>query len=269
MRPFLGSREMQIAVAAARAGGAIVSRYFRDGVEIRTKEAFNLVSDADIESEQKIAETIRREFPKHAILGEEKHQDRADSEHLWIIDPLDGTNNFAHDIPHFAVSIAYYHKGEPRCGVIYNPIREDWYLTERGQGAWYNGQRVAVGKQKSLTEVIIGTGFFYDRGKMMESTLDAIRDLFQQQIHGIRRFGAASLDLCAVGCGMFGAFFEFELGAWDFAAGRLFVEEAGGRVTTCAGTPLPIGKSSVLATNGELHEAVRQIVGKYLPEPKP
>jgi myo-inositol-1(or 4)-monophosphatase len=264
MRPFLGSTEMQIAVAAARAGGAIVSRYFREGVEIRTKESFNLVSDADVESEHAIAETIHREFPKHAILGEEAHQDRADSEHLWIIDPLDGTNNFAHDIPHFAVSIAYYRKGVAQCGVIYNPIRDDWYLTERGQGAWQNGQRAHVGKQKSLTEVIIGTGFFYDRGKMMEATLDAIRELFHHQIHGIRRFGAASLDLCAVGCGSFGAFFEYELGAWDFAAGRLFVEEAGGRVTNCEGNTLPVGKSSVLATNGELHTAVQEIVSKHV-----
>jgi myo-inositol-1(or 4)-monophosphatase len=148
--------------------------------------------------------------------------------------------------------------------VIYNPIRDDWYLTERGQGAWHNGQRAYVGKQKSLTEVIIGTGFFYDRGKKMEATLDAIRELFQNQIHGIRRFGAASLDLCAVGCGSFGAFFEYELGAWDFAAGRLFVEEAGGRVTDCGGNPLPVGKSSVLATNGDLHTAVQEIVGKYV-----
>lgn len=259
---------MQIAVAAARAGGAIVARYFREGVEIRTKEAFNLVSDADIESEHAIAATIRREFPKHAILGEEAHQDRADSDDLWIIDPLDGTNNFAHDIPHFAVSIAYYRKGEPRCGVIYNPIRDDWYLTERGQGAWHNGRRVQTGTQKGLNEVIVGVGFYYDRGTLMEATLNAIRELFQQQIHGIRRFGAASLDLCAVGCGLFGTFFEYELGAWDFAAGRLFVEEAGGQVTTCLGTPLPIAKSSVLATNGHLHQSALDIIQKHMPAPK-
>jgi len=268
MRPFLGSREMQIAVAAARAGGAIVARYFREGVEIRTKEAFNLVSDADVESEQAIADTIHREFPKHAILGEESHSDRADSEHLWIIDPLDGTNNFAHDIPHFAVSIAYFRKGVPQCGVIYNPIRDDWYVTEVGKGAWHNGQQIHVGKQQSLNEVIVGVGFYYDRGQMMESTLNAIRELFQQQIHGIRRMGAASLDLCAVACGMFGVFFEYELGAWDFAAGQLFVTEAGGIVTTCHGASLPIARSSVLATNGVLHPAALAIIQKHMPSEK-
>ncbi len=124
---------------------------------------------------------------------------------------------------------------------------------------------MSVGAQTALTEVLVGVGFYYDRGAMMESTLAAIRDLFREDIHGIRRFGTASLDLCMVGLGMFGAFFEYELSPWDFAAGRLLVEEAGGRVTTCAGGPLGIEKSSVLATNGALHGAVLAIVGPHLP----
>jgi myo-inositol-1(or 4)-monophosphatase len=117
-----------------------------------------------------------------------------------------------------------------------------------------------------LSEALVGVGFYYDRGAMMDATLTSIRDLFQQKIHGIRRFGTASLDLCMVGCGKFGAFFEYELSPWDFAAGRLFVEEAGGKITNCRGNALPLAKSSVLASNGKLHDAVLKIVSGNLPD---
>lgn len=256
---------LEIARTAAHAGGEIVRRYFHEGVTIRSKDAHNLVSDADVESEQMIVRIIQEAFPDHAILGEESHRDSVDSEHLWIVDPLDGTNNFAHDIPHFAVSIAYYRSGQPVCGVIYNPVREDSYEAVRGGGASLNGESVRVGTQQSLDEVIVGVGFYYDRGKTMEATLDAIRDIFRRQIHGIRRFGTASLDLCQVGSGLFGAFFEYELSPWDFAAGRLFVEEAGGRITDCLGGQLPLQVSSVLASNGTLHPAMLEIVGEHFP----
>lgn len=254
------SAELTIAQQAARAGGEIVSRYYREGVTMRSKESYNLVSDADVEAEHAIVATIRQAFPGHAILAEEAHKDSVDAEHLWVIDPLDGTNNFAHDIPQFAVSVAYYRAGQPECGVVFQPLRDDWYVATRGKGAYHNGRRVEVSQNARLDEILVGVGFYYDRGRIMESTLAAIRDLFHAQIHGIRRFGAASLDLCWVGLGRFGAFFEFELAPWDFAAGRLFVEEAGGRVTTCAGGPLPMAKSSILATNGCVHEAVLNAV---------
>ena len=127
------------------------------------------------------------------------------------------------------------------------------------------GSPVAVAGHRGFDETLIGCGFYYDRGAMMQSTLDAIRDFFSRQIHGIRRFGTASLDLAQVGCGQFGVFFEYELSPWDFAAGRLFVEEAGGRVTTCRGEELPLQKTSVLASNGLLHEAALQIVLENYP----
>jgi myo-inositol-1(or 4)-monophosphatase len=252
-----------VAEQAARAGAEIVSRYFHDGVAIRTKESYNLVTDADLESERAVVDVIRRAFPHHAILGEELHAADATAEHLWIVDPLDGTNNFAHAIPHFAVSVAYYRGGEPQCGVVLNPIREDCYTCRRSEGAWHNGRRVRVTPDAQLTQVLIGVGFYYDRGQLMEATLDAIRDLFRTNIHGIRRFGTASLDLCHVGVGMYGAYFEYQLSPWDFAAGRLFVEEAGGRVTTCQGAALPLAKTSVLASNGRLHDAVLEIVARH------
>ncbi len=252
--------EQTIAEEAARAGGAIAARYFRDGVTMRNKDVANLVSDADVEAEHAIAAVIKRAFPSHAILGEEAHQGDATAEHLWVVDPIDGTNNFAHKIPHFAVSVAYYHAGEAQCGVVFNPVREEWHTAAKGQGAFHDGRQVSVDEATRLDEVLVGVGFYYDRGAMMETTLEAVGDLKRRQIHGIRRFGTASLDLCMVGLGRFGAYFEYELSPWDFAAGRLFVEEAGGRVTDARGGPLPLGKSSILASNGALHDAMLEIV---------
>jgi myo-inositol-1(or 4)-monophosphatase len=259
------SPELSLAKEAARVGGAIVARYFHEGVEMRSKDVANLVSDADVEAERAIVAVIRRKYPHHDIVAEEAHTGDANAEHLWVVDPLDGTNNFAHRIPHCAVSIAYYRDGVAQCGVILNPIRDEWHVAARGQGARFNDRPVHVSESERLDEILIGVGFYYNRGKMMESTLRAVGDLKRQRIHGSRRFGTASLDLCMVGLGMFGAYFEYTLSPWDFAAGRLFVEEAGGKVTTCLGEPLPMAKSSVLASNGLVHEAVLEIVRAHHP----
>jgi myo-inositol-1(or 4)-monophosphatase len=261
----MNSEEMSTARKAALAAGSVLTRYFREGIVMRTKDVANLVSDADIEAERAIVATIRDTFPTHEVLGEEEHTGDVGAEHLWVVDPLDGTNNFAHRIPHFAVSIAYYRAGEPVCGVIYNPIRDDWYESVRGAGAFANGAPARVAEHTRLDETLIGVGFYYERGALMDATLEAVRDLKQRQIHGMRRFGTASLDFSMVGAGMIGAYFELTLSPWDFAAGRLFVEEAGGRVTTCRGEPLPLAKSSVLVTNGALHDTVLEIVRAHLP----
>lgn len=264
------SPELRIAEAAAHAGAEVALRHFQDfaNVASQTKPgelSFNRVSVADVESEHAIVEVIRREFPQHAILGEEAHSADLDAEHLWIIDPIDGTNNFLHGIPQFAVSVAYYRTGQPICGVILNPARGESFVAARGHGSFCNGQRVRVSEHRRLEEVLIGLGFYYDRGAIMEATLDAIRELFGHHIHCIRRMGAATLDLCMVACGQLGAYFEYELSPWDFAAGRLFVEEAGGKVTTCLGEPLPLAKTHILATNGHLHETMLEIVRRHLP----
>lgn len=255
--------ELAVAIEAARRGGEIIRRYYHDGVEIRTKEAFNLVSDADVESEQAIAATIAEHFPGHVVLGEELHTGDALAEHAWIVDPLDGTNNFAHHVPHFAVSIAYCHRGRPQAGVVYNPLRDEWYTAARGHGAQFNDRAIQVAGFERLDQALVGVGFYYDRGQLMERTLAAIADLFRQQIHGIRRFGSAALDLCSVACGQFGAFFEFQLSPWDFAAGVLIVEEAGGTVTDCLGQPLTMTKSSILASNTRLHPAMLAQIAEH------
>ncbi len=258
--------ELELAWAAAQGAGEILMRYYRDGVTMREKGALDLVSDADVEAEQLIVNLIRQQYPEHAILAEEGHSTQGAAEHLWIIDPLDGTTNFAHRVPHFAVSIAYYYQGVPQVGVVWNPARQDGYIAARGRGAWLNGVRTFVSEAPTLNQVLVGVGFYYDRSRSMEATLSAIRDVFAQQIHGIRRFGSAALDLCHVGVGYYGAYFEYLLSPWDLAAGRLFVEEAGGRVTTARGTELPLHPSSVLASNGHLHAAMLEIVAQHHPK---
>jgi myo-inositol-1(or 4)-monophosphatase len=260
--------EMAVAEEAARAAGAVLTRYFREGVAMRSKATANLVSDADVEAERAVVEVIRRSFPGHEVLGEEAHSGDAGAEHLWVVDPLDGTANFAHKIPQFAVSVAYYRAGVPQCGVVYNPVHETWHTAVLGGGAFLDGRKVAVGDEASLSEVLVGVGFYYDRGAIMEATLGVVGELKRDHhIHGIRRFGAASLDLCMVGLGQYGAYFELELSPWDFAAGRLFVEEAGGRVTTCEGGPLPLAKSSVLASNGHVHGVMVEVIARRAAPP--
>jgi myo-inositol-1(or 4)-monophosphatase len=257
--------EIDVALEAARQGGEVVARYFREGVEVRGKETYNLVTDADVESEKTIVETIRRSFPDHEILGEEFSEADLSAEHLWIVDPLDGTNNFAHNIPHFAISVAYYRSGVAQCGVVWNPMTDTLFSAERGGGATHNGVPIQVSEAERLDQVLVGCGFFYDRGAMMEATLQALGDLFRQNIHGIRRFGTASLDLCHVAMGRFGGFFEYELAPWDFAAGALILTEAGGEISTCQGRPLPIAKTDLLASNRKLHPAIQAVVGPHCP----
>ncbi|MFO0893186.1 MAG: inositol monophosphatase family protein [Isosphaeraceae bacterium] len=272
------SREFQVAEEAARVGGAIAAGHFQSGVAVFTKEgpagkaaSYNMVSEADLEAERAIVAVIRKSFPGHAVLGEELHggdgvsPDVLRSEHLWIVDPIDGTSNFVHGIPHFGVSVAYYRGGEPACGVMGNPVRDDWFTAVRGAGAYHNGRPARVTADRRLDQVLIGFGYYYDRGAMMEATLAAVSDLLRRNIHGVRRMGAATMDLSLVGLGSFGAFFEYELAPWDFAAGRLFVEEAGGKVTDGRGNPLPLARTSLLASNGRLHDAVLEIVAAHHP----
>lgn len=258
--------EMETAIASATIGSNIVAGYFKQGIESSHKmvglESEGLVTRADLESEQAIVAEIRKTFPDHNFLGEESFSDDTASEHLWIIDPLDGTNNFAHGIPRFAISVAYYRSGVAHCGVVVNPVTGELFSAEQGRGAFNNGVPSRVNRHTRLDQTMIAAGFYYDRGKMMQATLAAIGDLFLHNIQGIRRFGAASLDLIDVGLGRFGGYFEFTLSPWDFAAAKLFVEEAGGRVTTCAGGPLPLSKSSLLASNGLLHDRLLEVISK-------
>ena len=271
--PF-SSQHLEVAHAAATAAGEILKKHFTKHAEHgqnisldnTDKQSWDLLTVADVEAEKAIISMIKQTFPDHDYLAEESANDASDEshhDHLWIIDPLDGTNNFAHGIPHFAVSIAYYENSKPVLGVIHNPISNDWYVAGQGRGAWHNSVQAHVSQHQQLSQTMVGVGFYYDRGEMMLATLAAVNELFEQQIHGIRRMGTAALDLVHVGLGRFGGYFEYKLSPWDFAAGILFVEEAGGKVTDCSGESLPLAKSTILATNTLLHDDILQIVKRH------
>jgi myo-inositol-1(or 4)-monophosphatase len=261
---------LNVALTAAAAGGHVLHRYWHDGVELRDKSAtggktYDLVSDADLESQSVIANLLSEAFPSHALMGEEDLVGDTGAEHLWVIDPLDGTNNFAHRVPHFAVSIGYFRAGRPTVGVVLNPITGDTYAAVRGEGATHNDRAIKTSDAKALSSALVGCGFYYDRGDMMRSTLGAIEDFFGHDIHGIRRFGTAALDLCGVASGMFEAFFEYKLSPWDFAAGQLIVTEAGGRISDARGGPLGFKPSSVLASCPGLYEQSLEITTRHHP----
>lgn len=256
--------QLEIAKQAAMKAGEIVRTFYEAGISGTIKsldgKSQGQVTEADLQSERAITQQILQTYPDHAILAEEEHTEFKTAENLWVIDPLDGTNNFAHGIPHFAISIAYYQNQQPVCGVVHDPLHNDWYVSVKGQGSWHNDRRVYVNQHRTLQETMIALGFYYDRGQIMLQTLDAMKAFFQKDVQGIRRFGTAALDLVNVGLGRFGGYFEYTLSPWDFAAARLFVEEAGGTVSTCQGQPLDLVRSSVLASNGLLHDDMLSIV---------
>ena len=261
------SEQLSVAIQAATDAVEVVQSYAGRDRSSRTKfvndQSEGLVTVADLESERIIIAKIQSVFPGDIFLAEETQSHSNRSGNLWVIDPLDGTNNFAHGIPHYAVSIAYCEAEIIKCGVVANAATGELYWAEQGRGAWHGDQQVHVNSHRSLPETIVGTGFYYDRGAMMKATLATINDLFEQNIVGIRRFGSAALDLINVGLGRYGAYFEYKLSPWDFAAGKLFVEEAGGQVTDCAGCEIGIKSTALLASNGKLHASMLAIIEKH------
>jgi myo-inositol-1(or 4)-monophosphatase len=251
---------LSVAERAARAAGEIIMQS-GDDIRVEEKEREGLVTELDLESQAKIIQIIHEVFPDHAILGEEgDNQAAVDAPYLWVIDPLDGTNNFVHSIPQYSVSIAYAEAGKLLAGVVLDPLRDELFSAVHGQGAFLNGQPIRVSERANLNEVMVATGFYYERDEMMERTLDAIRALFRRQIHGIRRFGSAALDLCWIACGRFDAFFEYRLSPWDFAAGALIVSEAGGRLEDREGRPLDLTSSSMVTANQHLFDSFAEVV---------
>ncbi len=255
-------KQIQVAEEAARQAGQIVLEK-KGNAAISEKAESNLVTDADIAAQDAIIEMIGRQFPEHGIIAEEKDfRANSSSHNLWIIDPLDGTNNFAHDIPHFSISIAYACSGQILVATVYDPMRDEMFTACRGKGAFLNNAPIRVSQASSLQEAIVATGFYYDRGKIMRKTLNSIERLFEANIHGIRRFGSAALDLCWVACGRFDAFFEYKLSLWDFAAGILIIEEAGGCCTNLKGEPLDLNSTGLAVSNNKFHRDFLAIVGR-------
>jgi len=254
-------KHLEVAQEAARRAGRLIMEQ-QGKTSISKKGANNLVTEADLAAQETIIEMIGYHFPDHSIVAEEQDLEvKSGAPEQWIIDPLDGTNNYAHNIPHFSISIAYARSGRVEAGVVFDPGREEMFTAVRGKGAFLNGKPIGVSRALSLQEAVVATGFYYDRGLIMRKTLHSIEKLFEGNIHGIRRFGTASLDLCWVACGRFDAYFEYTLSVWDFAAGMLILEEAGGCCTDQEGKELNLNSSGIAVSNGNFHEQFLAVVG--------
>jgi len=258
----------QIARAGAQAAGAILRDNWRRPKAIVYKSAIDLVTSADRDSERKIIEVIRHGFPDHSILAEEESDiQNAQSEYRWIVDPLDGTTNFAHGYPQFCVSIALEQSGRVIFGLVYDPIRDECFEAALGQGATLNGEALCVSTVSELDKALLATGFPYDRREFADSYLGYFKE-FMIRCQGIRRAGSAALDLCYVACGRFDGFWELQLKPWDIAAGALIVAEAGGRLSDFSGKPFSIHGRETLASNRLIHEEMVQIAAGVKKNPR-
>jgi myo-inositol-1(or 4)-monophosphatase len=266
------SRYLEVAVAAAQEGGRVLMEEFARPVHISYKGDADLVTQADKRSEKLVVERLRREFPSHAVVAEEGGGRESDSPFRWHVDPLDGTTNFAHHFPAFAVSIGLEENGELVVGVVFNPANGELFTAERGQGARLNGQPIHVSQAHRLAVSLLGTGF--PTHKRTENPNIHYYWQFTLASHGVRRVGAAALDLCSVACGRLDGFWEFGLKSWDTAAGTLLIREAGGRVTDFSGKPFVPGERVCLASNGLIHDEMRTLAatiaeGAFDREPLP
>jgi len=243
---------IDVAVAAVHASGRIQRRRLYTDKKIEHKGEINLVTEVDRLCERKIVDVIRHHFPDHDILTEETPMPEQGSPYRWIVDPLDGTTNYAHGYPFFATSIAVEYEGTVILGVAYDPLRRELFTTHRGGGAFLNGERIAVSRTPRLNEALLCTGFPYDLRESPDNNVDHFNRIIMAAT-AVRRDGAAVLDLCYVAMGRFDGFWELKLYPWDVAAGVLMVREAGGRVTDFQGREENLDGRTVVATNGLIH----------------
>jgi myo-inositol-1(or 4)-monophosphatase len=260
MQPLLN-----IAVRAARRAGDLIVRNVDrvPTLNVRAKSRNDFVSEVDHMAERDIIETIRRTHPDHGFLGEEGGRSGGD-EFVWIIDPLDGTTNFLHGFPTFAVSLACQYRGRIEHAVVYDPMRQELFTASRGDGAQLDGRRIRVSKQTTLEGALIGTGFPYrENSRWIDPYLAMLKSVMQQSA-GIRRPGAAALDLAYVAAGRIDAFWEIGLNAWDTAAGSLLITEAGGRIGTLTGGEYR-QNGNVLAGSPKVYEAMLECLAPHVP----
>ncbi len=254
------SEFLTVAMQAALQAGALLKHGFGTAFEISSKEGHhNLVTTYDNLAEKTIAETIGKRFPAHGFLGEESGHQKHGSI-LWIVDPLDGTVNFAHNVPVFSVSIAVAMDGKVVAGVIYQPMTDELFWAEKGKGAFLNGKLIKVSSQAKLDQAFLATGFPYNVSEDPLSCIETFEKLTRKGIP-IRRLGSAAVDLSYVAAGRFDGYWEVILQPWDLAAGLLIVEEAGGKVTRYDGSPCnPLEKGPVLAANKHLHSQLLEVI---------
>jgi myo-inositol-1(or 4)-monophosphatase len=250
---------LNFAIRVAQDAGRLLRDRVGTRINIGHKGAINIVTDVDLASEQLIREAIATHYPRHEVLAEEGGLGESRSEYRWVVDPLDGTTNFAHGYPVFCVSIALECKGETILGVVYDPMRDELFTAERNGGAALNGRPIRVSKTDELMQSLLSTGFPYDIKTSKLTNLDHWAN-FAMNAQALRRDGAAALDLCYVACGRYDGFWELNLSPWDTAAGALIVEEAGGRVTDFSGNAFSNYKPQVLASNGLIHDRMMEVI---------
>ncbi|MBZ0112819.1 MAG: inositol monophosphatase [Thermoanaerobaculia bacterium] len=259
---------LETAVAAARVGGQELGNYFRcDGLRVSTKGDNDFVTNADHASETAILKMLRDTFPGHAILAEESgySDSESNSEFTWIVDPLDGTRNFAQGLPIYSVSIACIRDGMPVVGVVFDPQREELFAARKGGGAQLNGTPLRISSRTVLAGSFLATGYPFRHGTALDLYLETFRDVFSQA-RGVRRCGSAALDLAYTAAGIFDGFFEFGLSAWDIAAGALLIEEAGGRISDLDGGGRYLDCGNVVAGAPGVWTELRSTISRHADE---
>ena len=250
---------LAVAREAALKAGGLLKENLHGTREIAFKGAINLVTEMDRRSERTVVEMLLKAFPDHGVMAEEETRIENGSDFTWIIDPLDGTTNYAHGYPCFSVSIALEARGEVIAGVVYDPMRAELFSAGKGAGAYLNGNRICVSKTGDLIHSLLSTGFPYDRSMSKDNNLNYFIALLMAS-QEVRRDGSAALDLCAVAAGRFDGFWELKLNAWDVAAGTLIVQEAGGRISDLSGERSSIYDKEILASNGRIHDQMVEIL---------
>lgn len=260
--PFRDRALERSLLEAAEIGAGVLLRHFgRIQRSIENKGEINLVTKADREAEARVLKYLRSRHPEHAILAEESWDGKREvpAGPAWIVDPLDGTTNYAHGLEHFAITIALAIDGQPQAGVIFDPLREQLFRACRGRGAFCGNRRIKVSPATALSRSLLVTGFPYDRRKRIPELM-GLYGAFLKRTRGVRRFGVASLDLAYVAAGKFEGYYEPGLYPWDVAAGSLLVEEAGGKVTEYDGGPFHLFSPNILAAGKGVHGAMRRLI---------
>ena len=252
---------LETAIDLARAAGEVINHYASRDKLVEFKSRANLVTVADKKSEELIIGGILSRYPSHSILAEESGATQPGAAVQWIIDPLDGTTNFAHGYPFYCVSIGVEENGEAVCGVVYDPVRDELFSAARGAGAYCNGERIQVSAVEALSHALLITGFPYSFRERLDTVMHQFRE-FMVASQAVRRGGAAALDLCYVAAGRLDGFWELFLQPWDTAAGRIILEEAGGRITDFKGGLFSISMKEMLASNGKIHDEMIAILAR-------
>lgn len=253
---------LELAKNLAIEAGKVQVKHLRDAHTIEKKDSVNLVTEVDRKCERLISEGIQAKFPDHDILGEEGESARKDSSYRWIVDPLDGTTNYAHQFPFFDVSIALEHEGEIVCGVIYDPIRDELFAAREGSGAFLNDNKITVSQRELLCDSLLATGFAYVKRDLQKVENVNYFEEFIRRALAVRRPGAAALDLAYVACGRLDGFWEMNLKPWDMAAGKIIIEEAGGKVTSFDGSGFDLYGNQMLASNSLIHNEMTKVLSE-------